>query len=190
MYDNFYDLVIYFMFYSFSGWLLEVAYAWYKERRFINRGFLLGPLCPVYGFGILLILLISSKFKSNLPLANIVSIMLLTTILEYMTGYILETLFNVKAWDYSNEFCNLKGRICLKFSLAWGLLGYFVIYKLHPIVLQHVKIADEGMKVFMSHILLGGLLADAAIVILSKTGFMKHIKSRVRISIPLHIFKT
>jgi len=177
------------MLYSFIGWILEVAYAFYKKRRFVNRGFLTGPICPVYGFGTLLILNISFILKLQHPdlLTSIFVIILLTTALEYMTAYILETLFNMKAWDYSNEFCNLKGRICLKFSMFWGLLGCFVIYVLHPMIAQYVNAINEDMKVICAFFLLMCILFDTAKAVLPRLDFMKQLK--VRINLPLHIFK-
>mgnify|MGYP005843442825 CR=1 FL=1 len=191
MRGSFYEVVIYFMLYSFIGWLLEVAYAFYKERRFVNRGFLAGPLCPIYGFGTLLILNISSVLKFQHPslLTNAVFIVLLTSALEYLTGYVLETFLHMKAWDYSNEFFNLNGRVCLKFSLFWGLLGCFVIYGLHPIVVRYVETANEDMKILVSFALLGCVLADTAKAVLPRIDFIKQIKAHVRVSLPLHIFK-
>lgn len=191
MHGSFYELVIYFMLYSFIGWLLEVAYAFYKKRRFVNRGFLAGPLCPIYGFGTLLILNISSvlKFLPSGLLTNAVFTVLLTSALEYLTGYVLETFLHMKAWDYSNEFCNLKGRVCLKFSLFWGLLGCFVIYGLHSIAVQYVEAANEDMKIFVSFMLLGCVLVDTAKAVISRIDFIKQIKARVSVNLPLHIFK-
>lgn len=191
MHGSFYEVVIYFMLYSFIGWLLEVAYAFYRERRYVNRGFLAGPLCPIYGFGTLLILNMSSVFKFQHPslLTNVAFTVLLTTALEYLTGYVLETFLHMKAWDYSNEFCNLKGRVCLKFSLFWGLLGCFVIHGLHPIVVRYVETANEDMKILVSFALLGCVLADTAKAVLPRIDFIKQIKARVRVSLPLHIFK-
>lgn len=191
MRDGFYELVIYFTLYSFAGWLLEVTYAFFKERRFVNRGFLTGPLCPVYGFGALLILNFSFILKSQLPnlLTNLIFIALLTTILEYITGYVLETFLNVKAWDYSNEFCNLKGRVCLKFSIFWGLLGCFVIYGLHPMVVQYVNEANEDMKMLVSFMLLGCVLVDTGKSVLSRIDLINQLKAHAGVSLPLHLFK-
>lgn len=191
MCGSFYEAVIYFMLYSFIGWLLEVAYAFYEERRFVNRGILAGPICPVYGFGTLLILNIGSLLKLQHPglLSNIIFIILLTTVLEYLTGYMLETFLNVKAWDYSNEFCNIKGRICLKFSIFWGLLGCFLIYGLHPIAAQFINGVNEDMKIIAAFVLLGFVLMDMIKATLPRLDSMKQLKSRMRVSLPVHIFK-
>lgn len=189
MCGSFYDAVICFMLYSFIGWLLEVAYAFYEERRFVNRGILAGPICSIYGFGTLLILNIGSLLKLQNPglLSNIIFIILLTTALEYLTGYMLETFLKVKAWDYSNEFCNIRGRICLKFSILWGLLGCIIIYGLHPIVAQFMNEVNEDMKIIAAFMLLGLILMDMIKAILPRIASMKELKSRV--SLPVHIFK-
>ena len=189
MCGSFYDVGIYFMLYSFIGWLLEVVYAFHEERRFVNRGILAGPICPIYGFGTLLILNIGSLLKLQNPgfLSNIIFIILLTTALEYLTGYILETFLKVKAWDYSNEFCNIRGRICLKFSILWGLLGCIIIYGLHPIVAQFMNEVNEDMKIIAAFMILGLILMDMIKAILPRIASMKELKSRV--SLPVHIFK-
>jgi len=112
------DTVIYFVLYAFIGWISEVIYAAYEEKRFVNRGVLAGPICPIYGFGAVLILGIDALIKpGTVPVyVSVALAVVVTTVLEYITGYILEKNFNIKAWDYSNEEFNLHGRICLKFS--------------------------------------------------------------------------
>ncbi|MFZ5944260.1 MAG: putative ABC transporter permease [Bacillota bacterium] len=136
--NNLVEVVIFFAFYAFIGWILETIYASIPAKRFINRGFLAGPFCPIYGFGAILIVqahaLLGSIFQ-NESILLIVSIglsMLLATILEYITGYALEKIFGCKWWDYSKEFLNLHGRVCLKYSLLWGLLTYFLLLAVHP----------------------------------------------------------
>jgi len=170
MYGIFYELVIYFMLYSFAGWLLEVTYAYVKQGKFVNRGFLAGPVCPIYGFAVLLILNLSFllKFRQTSLFTNLISITVMATVLEYIAGYLLETFLNVRAWDYSNEFCNLKGRVCLKFSILWGLLGCMVIYGVHPRVVQYVNEVDESVKMLVSLMFLGCILIDTAKSVLSR----------------------
>lgn len=102
-------------------------------------------------------------------------------------GWVLEKHFGIKAWDYSNEVCNLKGWVCLKFSVFWGLLGGFVIYIVHPAVSKHLYTADQGMKLIASLILLGFMVFDVARTIFPRLEFVQQLKSRV--SLPLHLFK-
>ncbi len=132
-----FDLAYYFIIYSLFGWITETIYAGWEEHRFVNRGFLNGPFCPIYGFGIVLLLTTLRPFFDNLPLLFLGSVAL-TSILEYFTGWVLETVFNHKWWDYSNRSFNLNGRICLRFSLYWGIAAMLIIKVVHPWVTQIV----------------------------------------------------
>lgn len=156
MRGNFYNIAICFMLYSFIGWSLEVVYAAYKEKRFINRGFLTAPICPIYGFGALLVLYADSLIKAkSIPFyTGILLALVLATVLEYLTGYVLEKYLNIKAWDYSNESLNLHGRVCVKFSLFWGILAYILTAVLHPAVLSYINIANEAIKACIAVLLL------------------------------------
>lgn len=140
------ELVILFLIYSFMGWILETAYASIVNKKFINRGFLSGPFCPIYGCGAILIIQ-SAKlidgFFINIPyvysaVVKIVLSIVLTTLLEYFTGAVLERAFGCKWWDYSDEPLNIKGRICLKYSILWGMLAYILIEVIHPVCYQVV----------------------------------------------------
>lgn len=140
MYEFFIDLVLLFSFYSFIGWILETVFKSIRENKLINSGFLSGPFCPIYGFGAILILLsikILDRFfiiKSLSSLfSNLIAAIIITTLLEYYVGAILEKLFKCKWWDYSNELFNIKGRVCLKYSLLWGILAYILIEGVHPL---------------------------------------------------------
>lgn len=123
-----------FLFYAFLGWCAEVAYAAVKTGTFVNRGMVNGPVCPIYGFGVLLVLLLLRPLVFHPPLLFL-GAALLTTLLEFLCGWLLEKLFREKWWDYSDQPCNLKGYVCLKFSLLWGLACLPVVYLLHPALL-------------------------------------------------------
>ena len=130
--DSVVKYVLLFFFYSFAGWCLETLYCSLGEKRFINRGFLTGPLCPIYGAAAtVLILLIYNPFKDNM-LAVFVLGIILCDIVEYMTSLIMEKLFNARWWDYTYELLNLSGRICLKHSLYWGVISIIFIKLIHP----------------------------------------------------------
>src|SRR5690606_13878404 len=128
---TFVDYAWFFLIYAFLGWCTEVAYKAVTSGKFVNRGFLLGPLCPIYGFGMILLLIIFQPIKDNVLLLFFGAI-IITSALEFITGYILEKVFHHKWWDYSDVPFNIKGYICLKFSLAWGLAAVFVIHIVHP----------------------------------------------------------
>ncbi len=124
------ELFWYFVGYSFLGWSLEVAYAYSQEKRFVNRGFLYGPFCPIYGFGVLSILLVTSvcglqsfDYGPRNLLILFVLVAVLTTALEFVAGALLMFFFKQRWWDYSDMRFNIKGYICLQFTAYWGLGG-------------------------------------------------------------------
>lgn len=156
------DTVIYFVLYAFIGWISEVIYAAYEEKRFVNRGVLAGPICPIYGFGAVLILGIDALIKpGTVPVyVSVALAVVVTTVLEYITGYILEKNFNIKAWDYSNEEFNLHGRICLKFSLLWGIFAYMLLTFIHPVISAYVRAIDPSAKQVIALLMLVMIIAD------------------------------
>ncbi len=127
------QLICYFAIYSFIGWCVEVVYTSYLSKKFINRGFLFGPFCPIYGYSIITVLIILNNFVQT-PLLFLIGATIITTIIEYLTGVILETVFKTRWWDYSKRKFNLGGKICLKFSIYWGFALFFVYYFIHPYI--------------------------------------------------------
>ncbi len=132
---NFKILFITFIFYSLVGWILEVFDQFYRQKKFINRGFLLGPYCPVHGIGALLMLLLLSRFSNN-TLILFISAVLICTTLEYLTGFLLEKIFKARWWDYSDYKFNLNGRVCLQNSLFFGLAGVVIIKFSQPFLIN------------------------------------------------------
>lgn len=132
-----YDLAYFFIVYAFIGWILETVYASLEEGRFINRGFLNGPFCPIYGFGAVILILALHPIINNIYLLFIGAV-ILTTSLEYLTGWVLEKTFGHKWWDYSQRRFNLQGRICLRFSVYWGIIAVVMLKLLHPEVVKAV----------------------------------------------------
>lgn len=128
-----------FIIYSFIGWAIEVAGAYYNERKFINRGFLIGPYCPIYGCGGVLITIGLTQYYNN-TITLFVMAMVLCAILEYATSYILEKLFHARWWDYSKRKYNINGRICLETMVPFGLLGCFIIYMANPILYRFLDL--------------------------------------------------
>lgn len=148
------------------GWVIESIYVSICERKIINRGFLTGCFCPIYGFGAILILgtvkWIGDKFENEFTvlIVNLLVSVVLVTSLEYVTGFLLEKIFNCKWWDYSYEPYNLHGYICLKYSLFWGLLAFLLIQVIHPIVLGFVYSIPDTAKGHLVAFLLVYFLAD------------------------------
>lgn len=124
---------LFFIGYSVLGWCMEVAVKKIQYGRFINRGFLIGPYCPIYGVGALLITLALERYRSD-PLALFVMGMTVCAILEYLTSYVMERIFHARWWDYSSKRFNINGRICLDTMIPFGLLGLLIMYVLNPFV--------------------------------------------------------
>lgn len=164
--NSFYDLMLFFTIYSFLGWILETVHASIVQRKIVNRGFLTGFVCPIYGFGAVLAYqcskLGSVVFKNYLfsLIINIVISIILVTILEYITGFILEKLFNCKWWDYSDNYLNLHGYICLKFSLLWGLLTFLLIKIIHPSVSKVVSLIPASIKGYLTLLIIVCFIVD------------------------------
>lgn len=127
---SFYQMCYIVLIYGFLGWCTEVVYAAVTKGKFVNRGFLNGPICPIYGFGILTVLTVLDFAKENVWLLFFGG-MLLTSVLEFITGFVLEKLFFTKWWDYSDVPFNLCGYICLKFSVMWGFAVVFTVKIVH-----------------------------------------------------------
>ena len=152
-----------FFIYAFLGWCTEVSYAALVTGKFVNRGFLNGPVCPVYGFGVVTVLACLTPLSENLLILFVGSV-ILTSILEGFTGFALEKLFHQRWWDYSEQPFNLGGYVCLRFSIAWGLACVFVVRLLHPTIL--------GLIGFIPHfvgIVLLGVLGTVMAVDLAAT---------------------
>lgn len=159
-------VIILVLIYSFIGWLSEVIYAYYKSGQFINRGFLYGPLCPIYGVAITTIVLLLEPVKDNIVLIYLYSFVIITSI-EYITSYVLEKLFQSKWWDYSDNKFNLKGRVCAFFSMMWGFAGVLIYKVLHPLVLKLLAEIPESTLVVLAYIGFWGFLLDFSLTIKS-----------------------
>ena len=133
---NFFLYFLLFLFYSACGWILEVFYCMIVDTRekkkftVTNRGFLSGPICPIYGFTAVAMALTLSGFRDSVPRLFLIGIFVCDAV-EYFTSYIMEKLFNARWWDYKNELLNIKGRICLKHSIMWGCLSVVFIKFVH-----------------------------------------------------------
>ena len=168
-----------FVFYSFLGWIWETTYCSVKAKHFINRGFLNGPIIPIYGFGAVLIMIAVNALGPlsppvptfNLTIINIILVflggMLLATILEYTVATILETWFHMKLWDYSKNRFNFKGRICLKCSLFFGLLSVLFIMIIEPLSTHAATQIPDNVINIAAGIIFLILLLDIGISVFS-----------------------
>lgn len=157
-------LFLYFVIYAFLGWILETVYCSVRERRFVARGFLYGPVCPIYGVGVLMMLCWFAPFTGQ-PLLFYAVATVCMSAWEYLVAWILETTTHIKYWDYSTRKFNLHGRICLSISLTWGVLAYLVIFWIHPVVAGLVERLSPFTVYVADVVLLVLLVADAAATI-------------------------
>lgn len=156
--DRWILLFLLFLIYSFLGWLCESIYCSIPAKRFINRGFLTGPVCPVYGVGGILTVLLLTPFQNRLPLLYLSGV-LVTSAVEYATGFLLETVFHTRWWDYSNRRFQIRGRVCLRNSLLFGLMAVVLMKWIHPLLL---RLLEAVPKAFLPWIAGAALLCFAA----------------------------
>lgn len=128
-------LIIMFYIYAFLGWICEIIEARFQFGKWINRGFLIGPLCPIYGVGCIAIFLTLNKYASD-PLVLFLLAILLCATLEYITSYVMEKIFKNRWWDYSDMKFNINGRVCLEFAIPFGVGGIVMFYGINPIILS------------------------------------------------------
>ena len=173
---TFIQLIYYFTVYSFLGWLTEVTFAAFITKKFVNRGFLYGPFCPIYGFGILSLLTILHPLSSH-PFLFFIGTIITTSILEYITGFILEKIFHTHWWDYSHQKFNLHGYICLQFSLVWGVFGTLLYYFIHPIVISLINQVPQTIFYILPYFIIIYFLTDFALTIKSLINIKKIYKN-------------
>ena len=165
-----------FFLYAFLGWCAEVAYAAFIEKRFVNRGFLNGPLCPIYGFGVVLIDFCLRPFNHNIP-ALLIGSMLVGSALEWFAGFLLEKVFHQKWWDYSNEPHNLNGYICLRFSILWAFAGTAVVGLAMPVSRSLVSLIPRGLGWVLLAVLLALAVADFIVTVVAIVGLNRKLKT-------------
>ena len=141
-------VILYFIIYSFMGWVVESVFKTILAKKWINSGFLYGPFCPIYGFGAIIMMATFSPIKNNLFLVFIVAFFVLS-IWEYIAGWILEKKFDTKYWDYTDNFMNINGRVCLVNSIFWGILGVLFISIIHPFVQKYMDILSKDELIFL-----------------------------------------
>lgn len=139
-----YQFLWIFFVYAFLGWCTEVSYAALRTGKFVNRGFLNGPVCPIYGCGVVVVLVGLTPLKGNFVLLFLGSVVL-TSVLELTTGFVLEKLFRQRWWDYSDKPFNLGGYICLEFSIMWGFACLFVVDILHPSIEFFIRLIPHTL---------------------------------------------
>ena len=184
---TYYEICMYFLLYSFLGWVIEVIYHAVTQGKIVNRGFLNGPVCPVYGFGMLVVLMPGSTVSSGTDAASGVSQMsplllflfgmLLATAVELAAGWLLDRLFHARWWYYSEKPLNLHGYICFEFSIIWGLAIVAVVKIVHPLLSDGtVRAIPEEWGWPIMGILYLAYLIDLIITVLTISGMNRKLK--------------
>ncbi|MEQ7179686.1 putative ABC transporter permease [Enterococcus thailandicus] len=171
---EFIRVVLLFFIYSFVGWLWETVYCSIKAKHFVYRGFLVGPITPIYGFGILGVLYFIEPFQSNLVLLYVLSTVLVT-ILEYLTSFGLEKLFHATWWDYHDVPLNINGRVALPVSLFWGVGCVLIVKVIHPHILILERFLAEHFSFYLPVLLIGLIMMDLGYTLENLQSFQKAV---------------
>ena len=180
-----YQLLWLFLIYSFLGWCVEVSFVAVTSGRVVNRGFLNGPVCPIYGVGMLGALVLLEPVSENLLLLFLLG-MLLCTLVELIGGWVLERAFHTRWWDYSDEPFNLGGYICLRFSIMWGLAVTFAVRLIHPLIFAMVNWLPMLPGGILLGLLYGLFTADFVLTLITVIGLRKQLGELERVGKALH----
>ncbi len=176
-----YYLALYFFTYGLLGWCTEVAFAAVKEKAFVNRGFLNGPICPIYGVGVSAVLWFLTPLSGNLPVLYIASTVLVT-VLEGLTGYFMDRIFHHKWWDYTGQPLNIGGYVCLIFSLVWGAACVIIVRVIHPIIHEALSVIPFMLGIVLLIPLAVVLFADLYVTSSSILKFNRQLEAMDKIA--------
>lgn len=158
--------------YSVLGWIMEVTKTLIDKKKFVNRGFLIGPYCPIYGYGVILLTILLKRYQSDIPATFIFSILICGT-LEYFTSYFMEKIFHARWWDYSKRKFNIDGRVCLGTTIPFGLFGLFLTYVSNPFIISKLNNIDPKVLNILAIVLLVIYIIDNIVSTVVIMGFRK-----------------
>lgn len=164
-----------FFIYSVIGWIVEVCYYGITEGKFINRGFLFGPMCPVYGIGFYGVIWFFLPLRDNFP-ALFFGSAIICTIVELLAGVILYSIFHLRWWDYSDYKFNFKGFICVRFTIYWGIACSLGIHVLHPAVYSFINFLPQSVRIGFLVLFSSLLLVDIILTVTAIIGFNKKVE--------------
>lgn len=144
---------ILFLIYSFMGWSIEVVNSLISEKKFVNRGFMLGPYCPIYGYSAIIMVLYLDQYRDNVLTVFLLAVVV-CSVVEYLVSYAMEKLFNARWWDYSNKKFNINGRVCLTNAFLFGILGVILVYFINPFLYKLISKMNTKVLMIISIILL------------------------------------
>ena len=188
---NFYNIISYFIIYAFFGWSLEVVYQAVEQGKFINRGFLNGPVCPVYGFGVLSVFALLNTIQSGGHVMSegmiFVFGFVLATLVELIAGWLLDVCFHARWWDYSDKPLNFHGYICLEFSLIWGLAIVMVVKVFQKYVENQASHTPATWEWVVMAILYAAYFADFVVTVATIRGLNKKLTRLDKVSSDMRI---
>ena len=167
-------IIFYFIIYSFLGWCLESVYKTIIFKKITNSGFLYGPFCPMYGIGAVM-MIAASSLSDNIFVIFLLGF-LLFTLWEYIVAVVLEKMFKTKYWDYSQLKFNFQGRICLKNSIYWGILGVLLVFVIQPAIERITDVIPANALFYLNIVICVIILTDVIITIVKKMVIDKKIK--------------
>jgi len=180
-----YHIFAYFLIYSCVGWCLEVIYAAATTGQLVNRGFLNGPVCPIYGFGMIIVLFTLTPIQDNVFLLYIGGV-ILPSALELVGGWALEKIYHTRWWDYSDFPFNIGGYICLEFCLLWGG-GTLVVMKIaHPIIAGLVEMVPPFIGLILMFVLYAVYAADVVATAFAASGLSKTLDTMEQLADSIH----
>lgn len=168
------QVIWFFFIYAFIGWCAEVTYAAVVTGKFVNRGFLNGPWCPIYGIGVLVVVALLDPLKDNLALMFVGSV-LVTSLIEGVGGFVLEKLFRQRWWDYSDRPLNIGGYVCLQFSLMWGVGCLLVVDRIHPLISSFTLWMPLPLSVLLLILLTCTLVTDLTATVVGIAKFNRNL---------------
>lgn len=171
---NIFQWVLFFFVYCFFGWVYETTVVSLREKKFVNRGFLKSPFLPIYGFGAIMILICTIPVSEN-PFWVYVCGMVGATVLEYLTGWVMEMIFKVKYWDYSKKYLNINGYICLECTLIWGFFSLLMTYIVHKPIEKIVLNMSATVNLVLVIILSSLFVADFIISFKTAVDMAKYL---------------
>lgn len=169
------NVLLFFSFYAFGGWVVEVVFRSANRGRFVNAGFLYGPFLPIYGFGTVAVIGFHTLFPDSNIILQTLAYGLAISVTEYLTGTISEKMFGFTLWDYHDNRLNLKGRICLKYSLLWTGAALLLVMFIHPFVERTFSFIDERHRVWVATLGAAYFLVDATVSVIAVTSFKKRV---------------
>ena len=166
---------ILFIIYAMIGWCIEIINGLIQTKKFVNRGFLIGPYCPIYGVGCISMILLLNRYIND-PFTLFIMSILLFSFLEYFTSYFMEKIFKIRWWDYSRRKFNINGRICLETMIPFGLGGMFIMYIVNPFFLRMLSHIPDFLLTVVSIVLALVFIFDLCM----STKIIFNLKSTVR----------